>query len=1756
MKHLFTLLALFTFSLTAFSQDYYWVGGSGNWSDFATHWATTSGGSTFHAAAPASTNDVYFDASSFTESGQTVTLDAIADCQSMNWTGVSNFPSILGNSNDLNIYGSLTLAADMTANLNDVEFESALTGNTITSNGTALGSSSATRFNGIGGEWAFMDNFDTNNLYHSAGTLTTNNNNLNTGARFVTSGGDAKVINLGSSEITAERWWISGTNQTINAGTSKIIVSSFYGDTNADGPFTYHDVEFYNYGALRNNNDFNEITIPAGLDVELQSGDVFTVQSLVADGTKHDPIIITSVTEGSEATFNQASGTVTLSYVEMQDVHTSGSATFAANESVDNGNNTGWTINAVSSQDYYWVGDGGDWTDFAIHWATTSGGTTMHSDYPDKLDNAFFDANSFTIESQTVAQNQEGGVNINDMDWTGVLNEPSLSSSYQHDFDVYGSVTFIEEMSANLYGFNLYGAESDLNYNGAGSGSITFLSFRGEGTYGLLSDINVAVFNHRSGTINYNDVSIVCSIDFDLGSSSNSPVANFGTNTISCRDFTKSSSSTPVVTGTPTLTVSRDFQGNGISFHEVIMDGVGEVLGSNTLEHLTIQPGSSISFESSETQTINQSLTIDGTKSSPTNISSKDAGAQSTISMSTGTIDAIYLVLQDMVASGGATFNATQTIDNGNNTGWNITSLVGTDYYWVADGGDWTDFASHWATTSGGTTMHTDEPGVLDNAFFDASSFTLTDQIVLIAADISFNDMDWSGVTNAPTLDTDGNSLNVYGSLDLDPNVVLAIDDIFFLATGSETISMDAETPGGSSELNFTGSGDWTFLSGFTVREFNHHSGDIDFNGQDVVITFNYDFFGADVKNVTLGSSDFFTRSFSIGSADNVTFDGSTSMISASSSFSTFGGSGNTFTFNDFRFFRYNSTDEGILSADMTFNTLTFDPDTDIELRAGITITVADLVAVGTAEDPISIISQTEGTSATISKATGTVDAYYLELQDVTASGGATFNAFSSINNGNVVGWTFHKLDQTIDFTTISDVIVGVSPITVSATANSGLDVAFSIVSGPATIDDDLVTITGAGTVQVKAEQVGDIDYNPAASVINSFIVSKGDQTITFGTLEDRAIDEADFELSATGGASGLDVTFVSSDLGVATISGSTVTIVGLGTTTITASQAGNDDYNAASDVMQDLTIVAAKSDQTITFSALASKIFGDVPFALTGSASSALTVSYTSSDAAVATVSGSTLTVVGVGSTTITASQGGNSTFNPASDVPQVLVVAKADQAISFEALETKQFGDAGFGLSATATSGLSITYTSSDETVATVSGSNVTIVGAGSTTITASQTGNDSYNAAADVDQEFDVEKIDQTIIFDALETKNPGDADFELAATASSLLEVVYISSDVTVATIDGSIVSIVGSGSTTITASQAGNEVYNPATEVEQVLTVQEVIQVITFEALSTKFYGDVNFDLTATASSTLEVNYASSDVSVATIDGNTVTIHSPGTTTITASQDGDVTYDPAEDIDQDLVVEAATLTVTADDLEKVYGDANPSLTVAYEGFVNDEDESVLNTTPTVSTTVDGTTEVGDHVITIQGGSADNYDLVLVEGTMTIGKRELTAVADDIYIREGDVIPTLTVSYPELINDDTAEGIDIAPAIATTASSTSPIGDYPITLSGGEDNNYLINVLEEGVLTIDVALALDEVSDIIKIYPNPVSEYLIVDASDGMEYQLELRSLSGKLIDSYEIRSEKRIDLTSKPSGTYLMFLKLDGKLKGMSRLIVE
>ncbi|MCA6368864.1 MAG: T9SS type A sorting domain-containing protein, partial [Cytophagales bacterium] len=292
--------------------------------------------------------------------------------------------------------------------------------------------------------------------------------------------------------------------------------------------------------------------------------------------------------------------------------------------------------------------------------------------------------------------------------------------------------------------------------------------------------------------------------------------------------------------------------------------------------------------------------------------------------------------------------------------------------------------------------------------------------------------------------------------------------------------------------------------------------------------------------------------------------------------------------------------------------------------------------------------------------------------------------------------------------------------------------------------------------------------------------------------------------------------------------------------------------------------------------------------------------------------------------------------------------------QTITFPALSNKTFGDAPFTLSATASSGLAVSYASSNTSVATVSGSMVTIVGAGTTTITASQAGNTGFAAATSVPQTLTVNQASQTITFAALAAKTFGDAPFPLSATASSSLTVSFASSNTSVATVSGSTVTIVGAGTTTITASQAGNANFAAATAVPQLLTINKASQTITFNTLPDRTLGDAAFTLTAVASSSLAVSYSTTSDKI-TISGSQVTLVKAGRATIIANQAGNASFNPAPGVERNFCIKPAKPIITASGLNTETITLTSSATAGNQWFKDGTAiANATNTTLTVTT----------------------------------------------------------------------------------------------------------------------------------------------------------------------------------------------------------
>jgi uncharacterized repeat protein (TIGR02543 family) len=240
-------------------------------------------------------------------------------------------------------------------------------------------------------------------------------------------------------------------------------------------------------------------------------------------------------------------------------------------------------------------------------------------------------------------------------------------------------------------------------------------------------------------------------------------------------------------------------------------------------------------------------------------------------------------------------------------------------------------------------------------------------------------------------------------------------------------------------------------------------------------------------------------------------------------------------------------------------------------------------------------------------------------------------------------------------------------------------------------------------------------------------------QTINFAALDAVTYGDAPYVISATGGGSGNPVVFTSSNTAVATCTGTngaTITVVGPGTSTIHANQAGNSSFNAA--IQVDRTLTVNTKALTIVDVAATGKVYdGNATATITGTLSSrvgsdvvTLNLSGIYADETVADGKAvtSTSTLVGADEAKYTLTQPTGLTAN----------IIQATQIINFGVLSNRIIGSGNFNLTATATSLLPVSYASTNEAVATVLGNVVTIVGIGSTNIIAVQGGNINFSAA----------------------------------------------------------------------------------------------------------------------------------------------------------------------------------------------------------------------------------------------------------------------------------------------------------------------------------------------------------------------------------------------------------------------------------------
>lgn len=447
--------------------------------------------------------------------------------------------------------------------------------------------------------------------------------------------------------------------------------------------------------------------------------------------------------------------------------------------------------------------------------------------------------------------------------------------------------------------------------------------------------------------------------------------------------------------------------------------------------------------------------------------------------------------------------------------------------------------------------------------------------------------------------------------------------------------------------------------------------------------------------------------------------------------------------------------------------------------------------------------------------------AKYIKYQTHTPEFSNPKNVASTTNNGGVAPYALETIE-------LADVNKYASMSNVTITGNNGQNYYINVGEQEICLRrayTDLVNELEVGKVYNVEGVVAIFNETPQLNLTKVTLVKQNPELAfnpTSVTVYEGVQDFPEPELTAPEGVTVQNYT--SSNPNVVTVDNEgKVTIVGVGTAVITATTAENDYYLSGTATYN--VEIKAKEAAGLSFGVTepVTATYGDgnnfdepeltIP--------AGLTVTYSCKPETVATVDPSTgaVTIVGAGTATVTATTEGDES-HAAGSASYTIVVAKADATMSFakNSIEATYGGEVPAN-ALTNEAGLTVTYESSDDNIATVDNEGkVTIVKAGEVTITATGAANDNYNEAT-ARYTLTIAKAEATLSFAPNAFTIVEGQEFTAPTlTNEAGLAVTYSSGNEAVATVDTNSgeVTIVGVGSTTITATGAENDNYKGAT----------------------------------------------------------------------------------------------------------------------------------------------------------------------------------------------------------------------------------------------------------------------------------------------------------------------------------------------------
>jgi gliding motility-associated-like protein len=864
MNRYLLLVFLFLISSAAnlLASDYYWVGGSGDWSDI-NHWVTTSGGTTNHIQTPTSNDNVIFDANSFSANSVVNLNIATIFCKTFNAEQITHNVNLSGICNLWKVYGGFKLSKKLIINGADIYFEApsgnfnlAFKNNNLSNNLFFKGNAT----------WVLLDTLNCSDVNLESGTFIVSSRHISIG-NFTSNTTNSRQLLMSNSHVVVGNWEVNGNGYSVDANNSVIVVNGVRFRHITNGNISYNDVnlmnycsvsntqqnlvfrklQFYKNGSISGSNTYDSLVFEKGYDYLIQASTNHIINmDLVAVGDCKKPIKI----EGSNSfvTFTKNSGAIYCSYLVLKHIHATGGALFQAAATEDLGDNTGWSLTPPPPRTLYWVGGVGNWTD-TIHWAYTSGGPGGEC-IPTIVDDVIIDSNSFPFVS-TITVNTTAF--CHDITWMPNVNGVLTSSN---TLNISGSAFFGDSLYLTPAAFLKFISSdngetitsSNIDFHGAmmlfeGTGSWTLQdSIKNSGgtvqlSKGhLLTNGKYVLANNFGATGGkFKKLSLVNSI-IDVEN-----VAKFqqdslfiypGTShirmiggltkfeTVGINPDSLYNLSFVSDTGTATSIV------NGTTFNKVSHMCDVLLTGISTSDTMYFKKGKSFIFDA-RIDSIHKALIANGSCSQVITMRENTAMGQFTFQMpSTATVDVSHISLRGAKGVGGANFIAINSSDLSNNTGWTFSN-TSADHYWINGSGNWQD-STHWSYSSGGQGGAC-IPKIYDNVYFDGNSFVASnDSVIADTNNIFCKDMSWVGALNNPIFYFDSSDYVhfISGSMTLisDMDFQNKNKTYFVWDQLNKTINMSGQSF--KNDIIFADSGQWTLLDTLVAKSnIFHHIG-------------------------------------------------------------------------------------------------------------------------------------------------------------------------------------------------------------------------------------------------------------------------------------------------------------------------------------------------------------------------------------------------------------------------------------------------------------------------------------------------------------------------------------------------------------------------------------------------------------------------------------------------------------------------------------------------------------------------------------------------------------------------------------------------------------------------------------------------------------------------------------------------------------------------------------------------------------------